>query len=264
MTEIYGLSIKIKQGSTWQTPDISIKSGGNWTSVKKAYTKSGGNWTEVYEGTRTITQYQTDGTFTLALGTGRYVNVKALGGGGGGGAGGPYGGSSPNSGAGYSGSSSIVQLKDSGGTVKQTLTVAGGAGGPSYDYGGYNGSDYEWDPRNYNTHDWGGLGESVSEGGIFVGTGGASGLQCYSCAGGSASGNGAGGGGCGDTYNNNTGYPAHAGLYGTADWVAAAGDYLSITVGARGNRGYAGEGGILGYPKYGGHGASGAVQIELI
>jgi len=49
LTEISGLNIKAKVGSTWVDPVIQANIGGTWTKVKKAYGKVGGTWQKTYE-----------------------------------------------------------------------------------------------------------------------------------------------------------------------------------------------------------------------
>jgi len=70
LTEISGLNIKAKVGSTWVDPVIQANIGGTWTKVKKAYGKVGGTWQKTYE-------YES--VYTLAGGTHTDVDLDALG-----------------------------------------------------------------------------------------------------------------------------------------------------------------------------------------
>jgi len=197
-----------------------------------------------------ITQYQTAGTYTVPMtssNVGQTLTIKILGGGGGGGAGGNAGGSSsPGNGAGYAGSTTSVTVYTAAGSVRSAYSVGGGAGG-AYWYG----------------YDVGQAGASTSNGSIFVGSGGASGANNYAAQGGPASGNGAGGGGAGDAYNNHSGGGGSAGSYGTTTFTVVSNtDYIVVIVGAKGSQGYSGIGNVT-YPKYGGHGSSGAAEIAF-
>ena len=172
------------------------------------------------------TQYQSPGTYTRPLigaDVNRTITIKILGGGGGGGGG---------------------------------LGSAAGAGDWNY---WYNRSPYTtWSSNGGPVNDYGGLGQPVSQGGIFVGSGGGTSRRNGS----SASGNGAGGGGFGDAFDNTASASGAAGVYATYSVaVASTTDYIEITVGGGGgggNKNY-GQGDI----KFGGNGASGAAQINL-
>lgn len=47
--EIFGLSIKVKASGSFKTATPSVKVGGTWTKVKKAYVKKSGSWDQIYE-----------------------------------------------------------------------------------------------------------------------------------------------------------------------------------------------------------------------
>jgi len=50
LTEIFGLSTKVKVGSSWETVQkIHVNAGGTWTQVKKTYGKVGASWETTYE-----------------------------------------------------------------------------------------------------------------------------------------------------------------------------------------------------------------------
>ena len=209
------------------------------------------------------TQYQSPGNYTRPLigaDVNRTINIKILGGGGGGGGGAGVGGG----GAGGAGGSTTVRVKRSNGTTRHTYTVGGGQGGPVGDWNGiYNTSPYNTyasHPAPYNNvNDYGGRGQSVSQGGIFNGSGGGG----YSDrTGTNASGNGAGGGGFGDWYDNICASPGAAGTYAVYSvGVSATTDYIEITVGGGGGGSHVNYGG--GDFKQSGSGASGAAQINL-
>ena len=125
--------------------------------------------------------------------------------------------------------------------------------------GWWNKSPYTtWSSNGGPVNDYGGLGQPVSQGGIFVGSGGGTSRRNGS----SASGNGAGGGGFGDAFDNYASASGAEGVYATYSVaVASTTDYIEITVGGGGgggNKNY-GQGDI----KFGGNGASGAAQINL-
>lgn len=199
-----------------------------------------------------ITQYQSVGTHIIPMtssNVGQTLTAKVLGGGGGGGSGGRLiGTSSGSNGEGFTGGTTTVKVYTAANVLRSSVTAVGGAGGI-----------YWWG------NDVGQVGSSAAYGGIFAGTGGGSGGNAYSAQGGAASGNGAGGGGAGDTYNNHSGGGGQAGAYATAAWTVVSNtDYIEITVGAKGNQGYNGlSNNDIVYPKYGGHGSSGAAEIEF-
>ena len=209
------------------------------------------------------TQYVNVGTYIRPLigaDVNRTINIKILGGGGGGGGGAGVGGG----GAGAAGGSTTVRVKRSNGTTRHTYTVGGGQGGPVGDWNGiYNTSPYNTyasHPAPYNNaNDYGGRGQSVSQGGIFNGSGGGG----YSNRDGTnASGNGAGGGGFGDWYDNICASPGIAGAYAVYNvGVSATTDYIEITVGGGGGGSYVNYG--QGDYKGSGSGVSGAAQINL-
>ena len=201
------------------------------------------------------TQYQSPGTYTRPLigaDVNRTITIKILGGGGGGGGG--------LGGAAGAGSSTTVRVKTQSGGTRATYTAGGGQGGPAGDWNyWYNRSPYTtWSSNGGPVNDYGGLGQPVSQGGIFVGSGGGTSRRNGS----SASGNGAGGGGFGDAFDNTASASGAAGVYATYSVaVASTTDYIEITVGGGGgggNKNY-GQGDI----KFGGNGASGAAQINL-
>ena len=201
------------------------------------------------------TQYQSPGTYTRPLigaDVNRTITIKILGGGGGGGGG--------LGGAAGAGSSTTVRVKTQSGGTRATYTAGGGQGGPAGDWNyWYNRSPYTtWSSNGGPVNDYGGLGQPVSQGGIFVGSGGGTSRRHGS----NASGNGAGGGGFGDFFDNIASASGAAGVYATYSVaVASTTDYIEITVGGGGgggNKNY-GQGDI----KFGGNGASGAAQINL-
>jgi len=208
-------------------------------------------------------QYTTAGIYTRNLGAhniGETITVKALGGGAGGGA---YQGQSRNSNnVGQAGEVTTVKIKKVDGSTRSTFTVNGGAASPTghaawANYGGSGGPSHyaaEW-AVSYDKWDYGGEGESVSQGGIFVGTGGA---RTRSKDGTHATGCGAGGGGTGDSAANYTGYPGLAGQYSTTSYTVVSNtDYIEITVGD------GGRGGIANNGSNGGDGSSGAAEITV-
>jgi hypothetical protein len=201
------------------------------------------------------TQYQSPGTYTRPLigaDVNRTITIKILGGGGGGGGG--------AGGAAGAGSSTTVRVKTQSGGTRATYTAGGGQGGPAGDWNAiWNTSPYTtWSSYGGPVNDYGGLGQPVSQGGIFVGSGGGTSRRHGS----NASGNGAGGGGFGDFFDNIASASGAAGVYATYSVaVASTTDYIEITVGGGGGGGTKNYG--QGDYKSGGNGASGAAQINL-
>jgi hypothetical protein len=153
-----------------------------------------------------------------------------------------------------------VKIKTQSGATRATYTASGGQGGPTGDWNyWYTQSPYNtWASSGGPVNDYGGVGQSFSQGGIFSGTGGGTSRRNGS----NASGNGAGGGGFGDQYDNVASASGAAGAYTTYSVaVTATTDYIEITVGGGGGGGMKkyGQGDI----KSGGSGVKGAAQIML-
>ena len=201
------------------------------------------------------TQYLNVGSYTrnlIGADVNRTIGIAILGGGGGGGGG--------LGSAGGAGSATTVKIKTQSGATRATYTASGGQGGPTGDWNyWYNQSPYNtWASSGGPVNDYGGVGQSFSQGGIFSGTGGGTSRRNGS----NASGNGAGGGGFGDQYDNVASASGAAGAYTTYSVaVTATTDYIEITVGGGGGGGMKnyGQGDI----KSGGSGVKGAAQIML-
>ena len=199
------------------------------------------------------TEYTTPGMFrfdfTPTIST---VNIELAGGGGGGG----NQSNANNIIAGSSGGASMVQIFQSDGTLRQTITASGGTATTNGGFGGQDGEDGE---------DFGGPGNNVvpsTANSLFVGTGGQGGQGSLGNGSG-ASGVGAGGGGAARAgAAGSAGQGGERGSYSTVDNhsydVIASTDYMEVTVGA------AGVGFSTQFDNRGGNGAPGAVRVEVL